>query len=111
MDYTDLHFRQMSRLLSKRTWLWTEMVVDNTIIHTDQLDKFLWFPPEQHPIVLQLGGSDPATLRQAAKMASVYGYDEVGNPAAKQCKMSLQEFCAATSPDGSIDQPHACRST
>lgn len=77
MDYTDLHFRQLARLLSKRTWLWTEMVVDNTIIHTDQLDKFLWFPPEQHPIVLQLGGSNPVTLRKAAEKAAPYGYDEV----------------------------------
>lgn len=77
MDYTDLHFRQLIRLLSKCTWLWTEMVVDNTIIHTDQLDKFLWFPPEQHPIVLQLGGSDPSVLREAARKANAYGYDEV----------------------------------
>lgn len=77
MDYTDLHFRQLTRLLSKKTWLWTEMVVDNTIIHTEQLEKFLWFPPEQHPIVLQLGGSDPITLRKASEKAAVYGYDEV----------------------------------
>eukprot|EP00892_Ulva_mutabilis_P003385 jgi/Ulvmu1/1418/UM011_0147.1 len=77
MDYTDLHFRQLARLLSQRTWLWTEMVVDNTIIHTEQLDKFLWFPQEQHPIVLQLGGSNPSSLRKAAEKAVAYGYDVI----------------------------------
>ncbi|WIA28060.1 hypothetical protein OEZ86_010645 [Tetradesmus obliquus] len=77
MEWTDVHYRQLARLLSKHTWLWTEMVVDKTIIHTPLLDKHLWFPPEQHPIVLQLGGSDPALLLQAAKVAATYGYDEI----------------------------------
>jgi len=77
MDWTDVHYRQMARLLSKKTWLWTEMVVDKTIIHTQQLDRHLWFPPEQHPVVLQLGGSDPDTLAAAVKMALPYGYDEI----------------------------------
>jgi tRNA-dihydrouridine synthase A len=73
MDWTDLHFRQLARLISDHTWLWTEMVVDKTVLHTPQPDKHLWFPPEQHPIVLQLGGSDPDTLRQAAAIAARYG--------------------------------------
>ncbi|EFJ43435.1 hypothetical protein VOLCADRAFT_43118, partial [Volvox carteri f. nagariensis] len=77
MDWTDMHFRQLARLLSRRTWLWTEMVVDKTILHTQNLDKFLWFPPEQRPLVLQLGGSDPATLAAAAARAVEYGYDEI----------------------------------
>ncbi|KXZ44463.1 hypothetical protein GPECTOR_67g303 [Gonium pectorale] len=77
MDWTDVHFRQLARLLSRRTWLWTEMVVDKTIIHTQNLDKHLWFPPEQRPLVLQLGGSDPATLAAAAAKAAEYGYDEI----------------------------------
>ncbi|GIL92753.1 hypothetical protein Vretimale_11743 [Volvox reticuliferus] len=77
MDWTDVHFRQLARLLSRRTWLWTEMVVDKTILHTQNLDKFLWFPPEQRPLVLQLGGSDPATLAAAAGKAAEYGYDEI----------------------------------
>ena len=62
MEWTDVHFRQLVRLISKHTWLWTEMVVDKTIIHTPVLDKFLWFPSEQHPIVCQMGGSNPAEL-------------------------------------------------
>jgi tRNA-dihydrouridine synthase A len=53
------------------------MVVDNTIVHTDSLDSHLWFPPEQHPIVLQVGGSDPAVLRKAAAKAAAYEYDEI----------------------------------
>ncbi|GFR50100.1 hypothetical protein Agub_g12245, partial [Astrephomene gubernaculifera] len=77
MDWTDVHFRQLARLLSRHTWLWTEMVVDKTIIHTQNLDKYLWFPPEQRPLVLQLGGSDPATLAAAAARAAEYGYDEI----------------------------------
>ncbi|GLI67721.1 hypothetical protein VaNZ11_011921 [Volvox africanus] len=77
MDWTDIHFRQLVRLLSRRTWLWTEMVVDKTILHTQNLDKFLWFPPEQRPLVLQLGGSDPVTLAAATAKAAEYGYDEI----------------------------------
>ena len=72
-----MHFRQLARCITKRTWLWTEMVVDKTIIHVDNLDYHLWFPPEQRPIVLQVGGSDPDLLRQAAVKAAQYGYDEV----------------------------------
>lgn len=57
MDWTDVHYRQLARLISKHTWLWTEMVVDKTILNVPLIDKHLWFPPEQRPIVLQLGGS------------------------------------------------------
>ena len=77
MDWTDLHYRQLARMLSRHTWLWTEMVVDQTIIHTSEPDKHLWFPPEQHPIVCQMGGSDPALLAQAARIVESYGYDEI----------------------------------
>lgn len=52
------------------------MVVDKTILHAEPLEKWLWFPPEQHPLVLQLGGSDPALLQQATQAAAAYGYDE-----------------------------------
>lgn len=77
MDYTDVHYRQLARLLSKNTWLYTEMVVDKTILHTTCRDKFLWFPPEQHPISCQLGGSDPESLAEATKYVVEYGYDEI----------------------------------
>ncbi|KAL3135811.1 hypothetical protein ABBQ32_007373 [Trebouxia sp. C0010 RCD-2024] len=77
MDWTDLHFRQLCRLLSKHTWLYTEMVVDQTLLHNPNTDRFLWFPSEQHPIVCQLGGSNPQTLAAAAKVVARYGYDEI----------------------------------
>ncbi|DBB08093.1 TPA: hypothetical protein ACH3X3_008292 [Trebouxia sp. C0006] len=77
MDWTDLHFRQLCRLISKQTWLYTEMVVDQTLLHNPDTDRFLWFPPEQHPIVCQLGGSNPKTLAAAAKVVAKYGYDEI----------------------------------
>lgn len=68
---------QLARLISRHTWLYTEMVVDSTILHTPFLDKFLWFPPEQRPIVCQLGGSNPEQLARAAKIVEGYGYDEI----------------------------------
>lgn len=77
MDWTDVHYRQLARIISKHTWLWTEMVVDNTVIHTDRPDMHLWFPPEQRPIVCQMGGSEPELLRKAAKKVAEYGYDEI----------------------------------
>uniref|UniRef100_A9U5E7 Predicted protein n=1 Tax=Physcomitrium patens TaxID=3218 RepID=A9U5E7_PHYPA len=78
MDWTDNHYRTLARLMSKHAWLYTEMVVADTIIHQqDNLDKFLKFNEVQHPIVLQLGGSDPEKLLKASLLASVYEYDEI----------------------------------
>ncbi|KAK9841940.1 hypothetical protein WJX81_000054 [Elliptochloris bilobata] len=77
MDWTDIHYRQLARLITKHTFLYTEMVVDSTLIHNPDTDRFLWFPPEQRPLVLQLGGSDPAKLAAAAGIAARYGYDEI----------------------------------
>lgn len=77
MDWTDVHYRALARILSRRTWLYTEMVVDQTLLHTDDPDRFLAFPPDQHPIVCQLGGSDPAALGAAAAIVARYGYDEI----------------------------------
>lgn len=79
MDYTDVHLRQLCRLLSRRTTVWTEMVVDTTLVRgaAAAVPKFLDFPREQHPAVLQLGGSDPAQLAAACRVAASYGYDEL----------------------------------
>lgn len=78
MDYTDNHFRALARLLTRHAWLYTEMVVADTIVHQEKnLDRFLEFPKLQHPIVLQIGGSDVSTLARATRLASVYGYDEI----------------------------------
>ena len=77
MDYTDVHFRQLVRLMSRNTWLYTEMVVDKTLIFNPDHDRFLWFPPEQRPVSCQLGGSDPESLAKAATIVASYGYDEI----------------------------------
>jgi len=79
MDYTDVHYRQLARLMSRNTWLYTEMVVDQTILHNPDHDRFLAFPPEQHPISCQLGGSNPETLAKAARIVARYGYDEINH--------------------------------
>mmetsp|Transcript_4273 Transcript_4273/g.10337 ORF Transcript_4273/g.10337 Transcript_4273/m.10337 type:complete len:577 (+) Transcript_4273:2298-4028(+) len=79
MEYTTAHFRYLCRLLSSRTWLYTEMEVDRTLVHTEhpRLDRFLDFPTQTHPSALQLGGSDPELLALATAIAAPYGYDEI----------------------------------
>jgi tRNA-dihydrouridine synthase A len=76
MDWTDRHCRYFHRLLTKRTRLYTEMVTTGALIHGDQL-RHLDFNSEEHPIALQLGGSDPADLAVAAKLGQDWGYDEI----------------------------------
>jgi tRNA-dihydrouridine synthase A len=81
MEWTDVYYRTLARLMTKRTWLYTEMIVDKTLIYKDKggysLDKYLYFPEAQHPVVLQLGGNGPSDLAAAVKLANVYGYDEI----------------------------------
>ncbi|PXF44196.1 tRNA-dihydrouridine(20/20a) synthase [Gracilariopsis chorda] len=80
MEVTDRHFRALARLISRRATLYTEMVVDRTLIHNERLRSLsLELPdlPAQQPVVLQLGGSDPAELECAARYAAQHGYDEV----------------------------------
>ncbi|MEZ5647646.1 MAG: tRNA dihydrouridine(20/20a) synthase DusA [Alphaproteobacteria bacterium] len=76
MDWTDRHCRFFLRLISKRVWLYTEMVTPGALIHGDR-QRFLQFHPTEHPIALQLGGSEPADLAIAAKLGEDYGYDEI----------------------------------
>lgn len=76
MDWTDRHCRSLHRVLSRRTLLYTEMVTSGAVVHGDRA-KLLGYDPEQHPVALQLGGSDPAELAQAARIAEDYGYDEI----------------------------------
>jgi tRNA-dihydrouridine synthase A len=76
MAVTDRHFRYFLRLLSKQTWLYTEMVVDQALIHGDK-QRFLRYDDSEHPIALQLGGSNPSQLAQCTKWAEEWGYDEV----------------------------------
>lgn len=76
MDWSDRHCRYFWRLMSRHARLYSEMVTSGAIIHGDR-DRFLSFHAAEHPIALQLGGSDPAALAQCAKIAEDYGYDEV----------------------------------
>jgi tRNA-dihydrouridine synthase A len=76
MDWTDRHCRAFHRVLTKRALLWTEMVTADAVLHGDR-QRLLGYSPQEHPLVLQLGGSDPDKLAEAARIAEGYGYDEV----------------------------------
>jgi len=76
MDWTDRHERAFLRTISRRTLLYTEMVTTGAIIHGDR-DRFLAFDPMEHPVALQLGGSEPEDLAFAAREGAQRGYDEV----------------------------------
>ncbi|KAF0696011.1 Aste57867_13224 [Aphanomyces stellatus] len=74
MDWTDRHYRFMMRQITRKTLLYTEMVVDETLMHQKHnLDYFLGHDSVEHPLALQLGGSDVTTLGIVAKMAEQYG--------------------------------------
>jgi tRNA-dihydrouridine synthase A len=76
MDYTDRFFRYFMRLISRRTLLYTEMVASGALLHGDA-QRFLEFDPSEHPVAIQLGGSEPEALARCARMAEQQGYDEV----------------------------------
>lgn len=76
MDWTDRHCRTFHRLLTKRTRLYTEMVTTGALLHGDQ-PRHLDFNAEEHPVALQLGGSEPADLAACAKLGALWGYDEI----------------------------------
>lgn len=76
MDWTDRHCRFLHRLLSRRALLYTEMVVAEAIIRGDR-ERLLGFDAAEHPVALQLGGSDPERLAEAARIGEGFGYDEI----------------------------------
>jgi tRNA-dihydrouridine synthase A len=76
MDWTDRHCRFFHRLLTRRALLYTEMVTAEAVIHGDR-HRLLAFNQEEHPVALQLGGSDPARLAEAAAIGAGFGYDEI----------------------------------
>ena len=75
MDWTDRHCRAFHRVLAPSALLYTEMVHAQAVIRGDR-DRLLGFDPSEHPLALQLGGSEPALLAQAARVAQDWGYDE-----------------------------------
>jgi tRNA-dihydrouridine synthase A len=76
MDWTDRHCRFFLRLIAPRAVLYTEMVTTGAIIHGDRA-RFLGFDPAEHPVVLQLGGADPAALAECARLGAEWGYDAI----------------------------------
>ncbi len=76
MDWTDRHCRVFHRLLTRRALLYTEMLTTGAIIHGDR-QRLLGYDASEHPVALQLGGSDPADLAEAARIGADFGYDEI----------------------------------
>jgi len=76
MERTDRHDRYFLRRISRHAWLYTEMVATGAILHGDA-ERFLRFHPEEHPLALQLGGSEPDALAAAARIGAEFGYDEI----------------------------------
>ena len=76
MDYTDRHFRYFIRLMSRHTRLYTEMLTTGALLHADAR-RFLEFDACEHPLALQIGGSEPQELAQCARFAADQSYDEI----------------------------------
>lgn len=76
MDWTDRHCRVLHRRLAPHALLYTEMVHANAVVRGDR-ERLLGYSPEEHPLALQLGGSDPAVLAEAARIGVDHGYDEI----------------------------------
>lgn len=101
----DHHYRYMMRLITRKTKLYTEMVVDATVNHTPDLARFMYSHPVQHPVALQLGGSNPEALARAAAVAHTFEYDEInlncGCPSSRVAvrgPLSYRLFAAAPQP-------------
>jgi tRNA-dihydrouridine synthase A len=76
MDWTDRHCRFFHRLLTAHAFLYTEMVTAEAVLH-GRRERLLAFSPQEHPVALQLGGSDPGRLAEAAAVGEGFGYDEI----------------------------------
>src|SRR3954471_10147850 len=76
MDWTDRHCRMFHRQITRHTWLYTEMVTTGALLYGD-VARHLDFNDEEHPVALQLGGSDPADLAHSARLGEQWGYDEI----------------------------------
>jgi tRNA-dihydrouridine synthase A len=76
MEWTDRHCRSLLRLISARAFLYTEMMTAEAVLYGDR-ERMLGFDAAEHPVGLQLGGSDPAKLAEAARIGAYWGYDEI----------------------------------
>ncbi len=101
MDWTDRHCRYFMRLLSPSAFLYTEMVTAAAIVHGDA-DRFLRYSKEEHPVALQLGGSQPDWMAEATSKAASYNYDEINiNVGCPSDRVQSGQFgaCLMASPD------------
>src|SRR3954447_12360349 len=76
MEWTDRHCRFFHRLLTRRALIYTEMVTTGAVLHGDR-ERLVGFDPAEHPVALQLGGSDPVALARCARIGADFGYDEI----------------------------------
>ena len=76
MEWTDRHCRFFHRLLTRRALIYTEMVTTGAVLHGDR-ERLIGFDPAEHPVALQLGGSDPLALARCARIGADFGYDEI----------------------------------
>src|SRR2546423_2822686 len=76
MDWSDRHYRYFMRQISREARLYTEMITTGALVHGD-VDRHLAFSAEEHPVALQLGGSEPDELARCAALGAQYGYDEI----------------------------------
>jgi tRNA-dihydrouridine synthase A len=77
LDWTDRHFRWFVRRITRRTLLYTEMVTTGALLHGGDRERFLGFDEDEHPVALQLGGSEPQELAACARLGAERGYDEI----------------------------------
>jgi tRNA-dihydrouridine synthase A len=111
MDWTDRHCRYFLRLLSPRVRLYTEMVTAAALLHGDR-QRLLQFHPAEHPVALQLGGSDPAMMADAAAHGAAAGYDEINiNVGCPSDRVQSGQFgaCLMASPEKIADCVRAMR--
>ncbi|NCX93917.1 MAG: tRNA dihydrouridine(20/20a) synthase DusA [Gammaproteobacteria bacterium] len=101
MDWTDTHCRTFLRCVSQHTRLYTEMITANAILHGDQT-RLLNYHPDEKPLALQVGGSDPKLLKECARLAESLGFDEinlnVGCPS-DRVQMGMIGLCLMAHPD------------
>jgi tRNA-dihydrouridine synthase A len=76
MEWTDRHCRFFHRLMTRRALIYTEMITTGAVLHGDRV-RLLAYDPAEHPVALQLGGSDPRQLAECARIAADLGYDEI----------------------------------
>ncbi len=76
MEWTDRHCRFFHRILSRRAVLYTEMITADAVIHGDR-ERLLGFSPQEHPVVVQLGGAEPERMAEAARICAEWGYDAI----------------------------------